>query len=147
MVPTVGTGMDDATARQFLAEHHQGVLITLRRDGSPQSSNIAYHLGDDGVARISVTADRAKTKNLARDPRAVLHVVGESFYCYVSASGTVELSPVSTEPGDPTGRELLELHDAVAADPHPDPDEFFRAMVDDRRLVVRFTPTGFSGMV
>lgn len=147
MVPTVGTGMDDAEARQFLADRHQGVLITLRRDGRPQSSNIAYHLGDDGVARISVTADRAKTKNLARDPRAVLHVVGESFYRYVSAAGEVELSPVSAEPGDATGRELLELHDAVAPDPHPDPDEFFRAMVDDRRLVVRFTPTGFSGMV
>jgi PPOX class probable F420-dependent enzyme len=147
MVLTVGTGMDDADARQFLADHHQGVLITLRSDGSPQSSNIAYHLGDDGVARISVTADRAKTKNLARDPRAVLHVVGESFYQYVSASGTAELAPVSTELGDATGRELLELHDAVAPAPHPDPDEFFQAMVDDRRLVVRFTPDRFTGMV
>jgi PPOX class probable F420-dependent enzyme len=139
--------MEDTAARTFLADRHQGVLITLRGDGGPQSSNIAYHLGDDGVARISVTAGRAKTKNLARDPRAVLHVVGESFYQYVSASGTVELSPVSAQPGDATGQELLELHDAVAAEPHPDPDEFFQAMVDDERLVIRFTPTRFTGMV
>ncbi len=139
--------MDDAAARQFLADHHQGVLITIRRDGSPQSSNIAYHLGDDGVARISVTDGRAKTANLRRDPRAVLHVIGESFYRYVSASGAAELSDVSTEPGDATGQELLTLHDAVAAEPHPDPDEFFGAMVDDRRLVVRFTPTSLTGMV
>jgi len=138
--------MDAAQAESFLADHHQGVLITLRGDGSPQSSNIAYHYAD-GVARISVTADRAKTKNLARDPRAVLHVVGESFYQYVSASGTVELAPVSTAPGDATGQELLELHDAVAPEPHPDPDEFFQAMVDDHRLVVRFTPDRFTGMV
>jgi PPOX class probable F420-dependent enzyme len=147
MVPLVGMDMDDAAARQFLAARHQGVLITVRGDGSPQSSNIAYHLGDDGIARISVTADRAKTKNLARDPRAVLHVVGESFYQYVSASGTVDLTPVSTEPGDATGQELLELHDAVAPEPHPDPDEFFQAMVDDRRLVLRFRPDRFTGMV
>jgi PPOX class probable F420-dependent enzyme len=139
--------MDATVAEPFLAHRHQGVLITLRGDGSPQSSNIAYHLGDDGVARISVTADRAKTKNLARDPRAILHVVGESFYQYVAASGTVELSPVSSEPGDATGQELLELHDAVAPEPHPDPDEFFQAMVDDHRLVVRFTPDRFTGMV
>jgi hypothetical protein len=77
----------------------------------------------------------------------VLHVVGDNWYQYVSASGTVELSPVSTEPGDDTGRELLELHDAVATSPHDDPDDFFRAMVDDHRLVLRFRPDGFAGMV
>jgi PPOX class probable F420-dependent enzyme len=146
MVPVVAPPVDATAAQTFLADHHQGVLVTLRGDGSPQSSNIAFNVAD-GVARISVTADRAKTKNLARDPRAILHVTGESFYQYVSASGTVELSPVSTEPGDATGRELLELHDAVAAEPHPDPDEFFQAMIDDRRLVIRFTPDRFTGMV
>jgi PPOX class probable F420-dependent enzyme len=146
MVPGVAPVVDAAAAQSFLADRHQGVLVTIRKDGSPQSSNIAFAFAD-GVARISVTADRAKTRNLARDPRAVLHVTGESFYQYVSASGTVELSPVSTEPGDATGRELLALHDAVAPEPHPDPDEFFQAMVDDRRLVLRFTPDRFTGMV
>jgi PPOX class probable F420-dependent enzyme len=138
--------MDVAAAESFLADHHQGVLITLRADGRPQSSNIAFHFAD-GVARISVTDGRAKTVNLRRDPRAVLHVIGESFYQYVAASGTVELSPVSTEPGDATGQELLELHDAVAAQPHSDPDDFFRAMVEDQRLVLRFRADGYAGMV
>jgi PPOX class probable F420-dependent enzyme len=138
--------MDAAAAQSFLAERHQGVLVTLRADGRPQSSNIAFAFAD-GVARISVTDGRAKTKNLRRDPRAVLHVTGESFYQYVSATGTAELSPVSTEPGDATGRELLELHDAVSAEPHSDPDDFFRAMVDDQRLVIRFRPDGYTGMV
>ncbi len=146
MVPGVGRLMDDAAAREFLADRHQGVLITLKRDGGPQSSNIAYDFAD-GVARISVTEGRAKTQNLRRDPRAVLHVTGESFYQYVSASGSVELSEVSTEPGDAAGQELLALHDAVAPEPHPDPDEFFQAMVDDHRLVIRFTPDRFTGMV
>lgn len=139
--------MEDTAARSFLADHHQGVLVTIRGSGAPQTSNIAYHLGGDGVVRISVTADRAKTANLRRDPRAVLHVTGESFYQYVSAQGSVELSPVSSEPGDDTGQELLTLHDAVAPEPHPDPQEFLRAMVDDRRLVIRFTPERFTGMV
>src|SRR5215207_2044440 len=130
MIPRVDPNMDDPAAREFPADHHQGVLITLKRDGGPQSSNIAYHFAD-GVARISVTDGRAKTQNLRRDARAVLHVTGESFYQYVSASGSAELSPVSTEPGDATGQELLQLHDAVAPEPHADPDEFFQAMVDD----------------
>jgi PPOX class probable F420-dependent enzyme len=138
--------MDANAAESFLADHNHGVLITLRSDGRPQSSNIAYAFSG-GVARISVTDGRAKTANLRRDGRAVLHVVGESFYQYVSASGTAELTGISTEPGDERGRELLALHDAVADAPHSDPDEFFRAMVDDRRLVVRFRPDGFAGMV
>jgi PPOX class probable F420-dependent enzyme len=138
--------MDADAAQSFLADRHQGVLITLRADGRPQSSNIAFNFAG-GVARISVTDGRAKAKNLRRDPRAVLHVTGESFYQYVSATGTAELSPVSTEPGDATGQELLELHDAVAAEPHSDPDDFFRAMVEDQRLVIRFRPDGYAGMV
>lgn len=137
--------MDTDTGTDFLAARHHGVLITIRSDGRPQSSNIAYHLAE-GVARISVTDGRAKTANLRRDPRAVLHVVGDTFWQYVAADGTVELSERTTEPGDAVGRELLALHDAISPDPHPDPDEFFRAMVDDRRLVVRFTPTGFVGL-
>ena len=138
--------MDASAAASFLADHHHGVLITLRSDGRAQSSNIAYAFAD-GVARISVTDGRAKTANLRRDGRAVLHVVGESFYQYVSASGTAELSAVTTEPGDETGQELLALFNAVADEPHADPDEFFQAMVDDDRLVIRLRPDGYAGMV
>jgi PPOX class probable F420-dependent enzyme len=121
---------ETAALTSLIADHRRGVLVTLKRDGRPQLSNIAY--GFDGeVVRISVTADRAKTKNLSRDPRASLHVTTPDFWRWAVAEGTAELSPLTTEPGDATGRELLELHD------HPDPDEFFAAMVGDRRQVVR----------
>jgi PPOX class probable F420-dependent enzyme len=138
--------MDEKTAHEFLAAHSRGILVTLRKDGRPQSSNIVY-AWSDGVARISVTADRAKAVNLRRDPRGLLHVVGDSFWQYVSASGTAELSDLTTEPGDAVGQELLELYNSVSPDPHPDPDEYFEAMVNDRRLVVRFRPDSFTGMV
>ena len=139
--------MEAADAETFLGENTKGVLITLRADGRPQSSNIAYSFAD-GVARISVTDTRAKTANLRRDGRAVLHVIGEdSWYQYVSASGTAELTPLTTTPGDDTGKELLEVYNAVAGEPHPDPDEFYQAMVDDKRLAVRFRPDSYAGMV
>jgi PPOX class probable F420-dependent enzyme len=138
--------MDADAAESFLTDHDQGVLITLRADGRAQSSNIVYAFAD-GVARMSVTDGRAKTANLRRDGRAVLHVTGASFYQYVSATGRAELSEVTGEPGDAAGRELLALYDAVADAPHSDPDDFFRAMVDDRRRVVRFRPDGFAGTV
>lgn len=120
-----------------LEDRHQAVLVTLRKDGSPQTSNIAFTL-KDGVARISVTADRAKTKNLARDPRCLLHVLSEdSFYEYAAMPATATLGPVTTEPGDDAGKELLEVYEAITGKQHPDPEEFYAAMVTERRLVLR----------
>lgn len=121
----------------WLAERHQGVLVTLRADGSPQTSNVGYAVLD-GVAKVSVTEDRAKTHNLRRDPRAVLHVIGDTFWQYQSVRATARLSPVSAEPGDAVGRELLALYEAISG-PHPDDQEFFQAMVDARRLVLTLT--------
>lgn len=123
----------------WLLSRHQAVLVTLRADGSPQTSNIAFAY-DGAVARVSVTADRAKTRNLRRDPRAVLHVLGDSFWEYASISVVAELTEVTARSGDPTGRELLALYDAISATPHPDPAEFFAAMVGEQRLVLRLTP-------
>lgn len=129
---------DDADA--FLADRRWGVLVTLKPDGRPQLSNVAYAL-IDGAVRVSVTDDRAKTANLRRDPRVALHVTSEDFWTYLVIEGDAVLSPVASEPGDETCRRLLELHDAVASEPHHDPDEFFAAMVDEQRLEISFTPT------
>ena len=133
-------------AEPFLRERNRGTLITLRRDGRAQSSNIAYVYGDD-AARISVTADRAKTKNLARDGRAVLHVSSDDLWQYVSADGVAEISSVTTEPGDAVGVELGEIYEAVAGEAHPDWDEFYEAMVTEARVVITFRPSSFAGAV
>jgi PPOX class probable F420-dependent enzyme len=119
-----------------LADRHEAILITLRKDGTPQSSNVMYALLD-GAAKISVTADRAKTRNLQRDPRCVLHVLGSTFWEYAAIEAAASLSEVTVTPGDDAGRELLAVYEAVSGKAHPDPDEFFAAMVADKRLVVR----------
>ena len=138
--------MDLTTALSFARSHHQGILITLRSDGRPQSSNIAYGLGDDGIVRISVTDGRAKTRNLRRDPRAALHVNRADFYAYVVLEGDADLSPVATHPDDPTVDELVELYRAILGH-HPDWNEFRGAMVADQRLVVRLRPSRAFGML
>jgi PPOX class probable F420-dependent enzyme len=138
--------MELAAALSFVSDRHQGVLVTLKRDGRPQLSNIAYALGDDGVIRISVTADRAKTANIARDARASLYVGRPDFGAYVVIEGHGELSARSETPGDAAGQELAHLYRAVQGD-HPDWDDFFAAMVRDRRRVVRVHPTRAYGML
>lgn len=123
----------------WLTGRHSAVLVTLRGNGAPQTSNVVFAY-DGTVARVSVTADRAKTRNLRRDPRAVLHVLGDDFGTYASVSVDTALGPVSTEPGDAAGVDLLALYQAVAGAEHPDPQDFFAAMVSEERLVVTLTP-------
>ncbi len=119
---------------------HQSVLTTLRRDGRPQLSNVVHAAGDDGVIRISTTADRAKTANLRRQPWAALKVDGENFWSYAVVEGEVELTPVSASPDDATVDELVEVYRAISGE-HSDWADYRRAMVADRRLVIRLHPT------
>ena len=138
--------MELAQAISWATDRRLGILITVRADGRPQSSDIVYAVVD-GVFVISVTAGRAKTINLRRDPRAVLHISDEGQWSYVSLDGTVELSPPTTSPGDATSDALVDYYERVAGGPHPDWDEYRRAMIDERRLIARFTPTGAAGHI
>jgi PPOX class probable F420-dependent enzyme len=151
--------MDLHDALDFMLQRHQGVLVTRRRDGRPQLSNIVYALGDgtggtgvtgvssrgDGPVRISTTASRAKTRNLRRDPAASLYVPGDTFWSYVVIDGTAELSPVAAAPDDAVVDELVELYRAASGQEHPDWEEFRTAMVAEGRLVVRLRPTHAYG--
>jgi PPOX class probable F420-dependent enzyme len=138
--------MELSTATEYARARRRGVLLTQRRDGHPQLSNIAYHLADDGVIRISITADRAKYKNLQREPWAALYLTQDDFWGYAVLEGEATVSPVATHPDDETADELVEYYRAVSGE-HPDWDDYRRAMVADRRCVVRLTPTRAYGMV
>ncbi|GAA1253451.1 PPOX class F420-dependent oxidoreductase [Kitasatospora nipponensis] len=128
---------DDTALRALFAARKGGVLATLKRDGRPQLSNVTYaYDADRALIRVSVTADRAKVKNLARDPRASFHVTSDDFWSWAVAEGTVELTPVAADPADATVEELIDLYRTVGGE-HPDWDDYRAAMVRDRRLVVK----------
>jgi PPOX class probable F420-dependent enzyme len=121
----------------LLAKRDQGVLVTQRADGWPQLSNVNYAwFPDEQLIRISVTDDRAKTRNLRRDRRASFHVASDDFWSYVVVDGHAELSEVAEEPDDAAVAELIGLYRAIRGE-HPDWDDYRAAMVRDRRLVVR----------
>ncbi|MFF3201712.1 TIGR03618 family F420-dependent PPOX class oxidoreductase [Streptomyces sp. NPDC002962] len=121
----------------LLSEGRGGVLVTLKRDGRPQLSNVVHrYYPDEGVIRISITDDRAKTRNLRGDPRASYHVTASDRRAYTVAEGTADLSPVAKDPYDATVEELVRLYRDLAGE-HPDWDDYRAAMVRDRRLVLR----------
>ncbi|MFI9340832.1 PPOX class F420-dependent oxidoreductase [Streptomyces sp. NPDC052773] len=121
----------------LLSEGHDGVLVTLKRDGRPQLSNVNHAYDpDERILRVSLTDDRAKTRNLRRDPRASYHVTTTDRWAYAVAEGTADLTPVARDPHDETVEELIRLYRAVRGE-HPDWDDYRAAMVRDRRLVLR----------
>ena len=137
--------MDLAPALSFAATRTHGVLVTLRRDGRPQLSNILF-VPDDGEFLISVTDDRAKTKNLRRDPRCVLYVPGDDIRAYAVLDGTATLTDVATTPDDDVVEQLVSYYRRGAGE-HPDWDDYRATMVKERRLLVRFRPTSATGVV
>ncbi|MFG3253650.1 PPOX class F420-dependent oxidoreductase [Streptomyces sp. NPDC048172] len=129
--------MDEDSLLSLLTRRQLGVLVTLKRDGRPQLSNVNYHYApDERVLRVSVTASRAKTRNLLRDPRASFHVSSEDGWAWTVVEGDAELSAVAGEPYDSAVEELVELYRAIQGE-HPDWDEYRAAMIADQRQVVR----------
>jgi PPOX class probable F420-dependent enzyme len=133
-------------ALAFARGHRQSVLVTLRRNGRPQLSNVMHAVDGAGVVRVSITADRAKYHNLVRTPWAALHVTQEDFYAYAVLEGPVTLAPVAADPGDATVDELVDLYRAMVGE-HEDWEDYRAAMVTDRRTVLRLSPDNAYGML
>jgi len=122
----------------LLDTRRRGALVTIKRDGRPQLSNVDFDYdATERVVRLSTTDDRAKIANLRRDPRVSLHVTLPEGSAYAVIEGVAELSAVAADPHDKAVEELIEVFRGVQGE-HPDWDDYRRAMVADRRLVVRF---------
>ncbi|WP_432483942.1 PPOX class F420-dependent oxidoreductase [Kineococcus esterisolvens] len=125
----------------LVAATRNGVLVTLKRDGRPQLSNVTHHYDPARrLVRVSITAGRAKSRNLERDPRASLHVSADDFGSWTVVEGDAELTPVAQREDDATVGELVDLYRSLAGE-HPDWDDYRAAMVRDGRRVVRL-PVG-----
>lgn len=74
--------------RAFLESPFVGVVTTLQRDGSPQSTVVWVDV-DDARISINTARGRVKPRNLAHDPRLSLVVVDPGDpYRWLKVSGT-----------------------------------------------------------
>jgi len=123
-----------------------GILATIKRDGRPQLSNVTYHFDPRALTiEVSVTEPRAKTRNLRRDARASILVSSEDGWSYAVAEGDAILSPPAASPDDDTVESLIVLYRNVLGE-HPDWDDYRRAMVTDRRVLLRLPIHHLYGM-
>ncbi|BAX93977.1 PPOX class F420-dependent oxidoreductase [Mycobacterium shigaense] len=142
----MGRQVFDDKLLALISGNSLGVLATIKRDGRPQLSNVSYHFDPrELVIRVSITEPRAKTRNLRRDPRASILVDSDDGWSYAVAEGVAELTPPAAAPGDDTVEALIALYRNIAGE-HPDWDDYRRAMVTDRRVVLRLPISHLYGM-
>jgi PPOX class probable F420-dependent enzyme len=125
--------VDVSVGLDFVGEHHQAILSTFRRDGTPQLSPVTCGV-QDGQVVISTRESAIKVKNLRRDPRASLCVISDGFYGdWMQLDGTamIQSLPDAMEP-------LVEYYRSLSGE-HPDWDEYRAAMARDQRLLIRIT--------
>ena len=63
--------MDPKDAREFLTQHHRGVLSTTRKDGRPQLSPVTATVDADGRVIISTRTGAVKTLSTKRFARGL----------------------------------------------------------------------------
>ena len=121
-------------AREFVANNHQAVLITRRSTGGLQTSPVTVGIDSDGKVVISSRQTAYKVRNLRRRPTATLCVFTDNFFGpWVQIDGTAALVPL---PGAMDG--LIDYYRRISGE-HPDWDDYRRAMVDQRRVLIRVT--------
>jgi PPOX class probable F420-dependent enzyme len=120
--------LNDA-ARRLLDGRNFASVATVGPDGQPQTS-VVWIDRDGDTPVFSVTADKQKTRNIARDPRVSLSLFDlENPYHSMEIRGTAEL----VEDPDKSLPERLSRKYLGGSSP-PEPAEIVR-------YVVRITPT------
>jgi PPOX class probable F420-dependent enzyme len=95
-------------------------------------SPVVVALDTDGTVMISSREQTAKVKNLRRSPYAYAVVLNDLFYGdWIQIEGPVTMEPV------PGAMEALERYYRLISGEHPDWDDYRRAMIRDRRVIVR----------
>ncbi len=120
----------------FVRPRHRMILVTRRKDGSPQLSPVTGGVDEDGRIVIATYPERAKVTNLRRDPASGVMVLSDEFNGpWVQVDGTAEVIdlPDALDP-------LVDYFRSISGE-HSDWDEYRQAMTDQGKCLVRITPT------
>jgi PPOX class probable F420-dependent enzyme len=124
--------VDPEDARAFVASNHRAVLITRRASGGLQTSPVLVGVDGDGKLVISTRERAYKTRNLRRDPTAVVCVFSDGFFGrWMQIEGSAQIVSL---PAAMDG--LVDYYRGISGE-HPDWDDYRRAMEQQHRVLVR----------
>jgi PPOX class probable F420-dependent enzyme len=137
MAPTIARAdrVDRAALVEFLRPRHRALLVTARRDGSPQISPVTCGTDAEGRLVVSSYPPRAKVANIRRTGRAAACVLSDEWDGpWVQVEGPAEVLDL---PDALDG--LVDYYRGIAGE-HPDWAEYRRAMARQGKCLVRLTP-------
>ncbi len=111
-------------------------MLATRTSSGIQQSPVLVGVDDEGRLTVSSRETAFKTKNLRQDPWAQLCVLNDGFFgdwIYVEGEAEVVSLPEAMEP-------LVEYYRGISGEAE-DWDEYRAAMVRERRVILRLTPT------
>ena len=123
----------------FVRDRHHMVLVTTRRDGTPQLSPVTGGLDPAGRIVISTYPERAKAHNARRQAQVSVLVLSDDFGgAWVQVSGTAEVLdlPGAMEP-------LVEYFRCISGE-HPDWDDYRDAMRRQGKSLIRIKVTDWG---
>jgi PPOX class probable F420-dependent enzyme len=124
--------MEAAAALEFIRHNNRAVMLTTRADGRPAMSPVVVAVIDDQVM-ISTRQTAYKIGHVRRHPEASLCILPDSFFGrWIQVNGRAVVIDL------PEAMDLLVAHYRMLSGEHPDWDDYRRAMVEDRRCIVRF---------
>jgi PPOX class probable F420-dependent enzyme len=125
--------LDIAEAQRFLQNNHRGVLVAEKRDGRPQLTLVTPALDPEGRVIIHSRADAYKVKNIRRNPRVSMLVMGEEF----SGSKYIQLHGAAEIVSLPDAMDLLVYWHRQARGEHPNWQEYRDKMRADNQVIIR----------
>lgn len=130
------THLDREQMLDFVRPRHRMILVTSRTDGSPQASPVTGGVDDAGRIVITTYPERAKTRNVRRNPAVSVVVLSDEWNgAWIQVDGTTEVID-ATEDVEP----FVEYFRCISGE-HPDWAEYRQAMVDQGKSLLRITPT------
>ncbi len=130
--------------RRFLSQNHNAALTTFRRNGAAQMSVVTCGIYGDGVA-FTTTEDRAKLRNLRRDPRCTILVGTDDWRNFVVLEGAATLVSIDNSTDGEYRETLRDVYRTAAGQEHSNWPEYDLAMRNDRRYAVIVTPSHVYG--
>jgi PPOX class probable F420-dependent enzyme len=133
--------VDRSQLLDFARTRHRLTLVTTRRDGRPQLSPVTGGVDADGRIVISTYPDRAKARNLRRNPAASVLVHSDEWDGpYVQVDGTAEVLDMPAREAEDA---LVEYCRCISGE-HSDWDEYREAMRRQGKSLIRVEITSWG---
>ncbi len=132
---------DNPQFEKFISDNRWAVLTSLRKDGHPVSSWVAYaRLGDQLI--VSTPGTTFKRRSLERDPRITLMISNDAApFNYVSVEGRA-----TVDKEDLKNRTRM-VFENIKETGFQEPADLDKWLADQDRVIICITPERVSGVI